>query len=230
MNYVNAKLIMDKLTRHPLLQDIPYETVIDYIVDFIRIVGTPTSFIDKTEIILIKEYRGELPCDFYEMIQVRLNKKCPDDRVVFRYTTDSFHMSPNKAKVSDLTYKIQGRCIFTAPLEEGEIEIAYKALPMDVEGLPLIPDNSAYLRALELYIKKQWFTIQYDLGKITQQAMQKTDQDYAWAVGQAQTEAIKPTIDQMESISNMWNTLIPRAQEHRKGFIHEGSKEHIVIH
>lgn len=225
---------MDKITRHPLMQDIPFETVIDYAVDFIRLVGTPPSFVDKTAIIDIHNYRGELPCDFYEMIQVRLaydeKHRVENHAPTFRYTTDSFHMSPNKPHVSDLTYKLQGNCIFTAPLEEGKIEIAYRALPIDEEGYPLIPDNSAFSRALEMYIKKQWFTIQYDLGKISQAVMAKTDQDYAWAVGQAQTDLIRPTIDQMESISNMWNTLIPRAQEHRKGFIHTGSKEHIKTH
>lgn len=225
---------MNRITRHPLMQDIPFETVIDYAVDFIRIVGTPPSFVDKTAIIDIHKYRGELPCDFYEMEQVRLvydkDKRIDNHAPVFRYTTDSFHMSPNKPSVSDLTYKLQGNCIFTAPLEEGKIEIAYKAMPIDDEGYPMIPDNSAFSRALEMYIKKQWFTIQYDLGKISQAVMAKADQDYAWAVGQAQTDLIRPTIDQMESISALWNTLIPRAQEHRKGFIHTGSKEHIKIH
>ncbi len=230
---------MDRITRHPLLQDIPYETVIDYATDFIKIVGTPPSFLEKTAIIDIHKYRGELPCDFYEMIQVRLYKESPCEkghksppelRPTFRYTTDSFHMSPDKPLVSDLTYKIQGNCIFTSPLEEGQIEISYRAIALDEDGYPLIPDNSSFTRAVEAYIKKQWFTIQFDLGKISQQAMQKADQDYAWAVGQAQTDLIRPTIDQMESISNMWNTLVPRAQEHRKGFLHTGSKEHYKIH
>ena len=230
MNYINVKVIMDRLTRHPLLQDISFETVVDYTIDFIRIVGTPSSFLEKTAIIDIHQYRGQLPCDFYEMIQVRLNKKDRNIRSVFRYSTDSFHMSPNKPGISDLTYKLSKGCIFTAPLEEGEIEIAYMALPMDEGGYPLIPDNSSYLRALEAYIKKQWFTVQFDLGKINQQIMQKADQDYAWAVGQAQTDAIRPTIDQMESISNMWNTLVDRNQEHRKGFVHTGTKEHIINH
>lgn len=229
---------MDKLTRHPLMQDIPFETVVDLAVDFIRIVGTPPSFLDKTAIVEIHKYRGELPCDFYQMIQVRLVRddmkevQDEDDRRhmrVFRYTTDSFHMSEKKPRVSDLTYKLQGNCIFTAPLEEGKIELAYKAMATDDEGYPLIPDNSSFSKALELYIKKQWFTIQFDLGKINQQVMAKVDQDYAWAVGQAQTDLIRPTIDQMEAISNMWNTLIPREQEHRKGFVHSGSQEHLKI-
>ena len=139
-------------------------------------------------------------------------------------------MSPIKPKVSDLTYKIQGRCIFTSPLEDGPIEIAYKALPLDEEGTPLIPDDPIYLRALKAYIKKQWFGIQFDQGKINPQVIQRADQEYYAYVGQAQARAILPTIDQMESISNMGNALVVRAQDNRKGFIHEGSKEHIKIH
>lgn len=217
---------MDRLTRHPLLQDIPFETVVDYTVDFIRIVGTPPSFLDKTAIIDIVDYRGILPCDYYEMTQVRLND---GSKRTFRYTTDSFHMSDNKPELSDLTYKIQGNCIFTAPLEQGQIEIAYQAMPMDEEGYPLIPDNSSYSRALETYIKREWFTILFDQGKLNGQVLARADQEYSFYVGQAQSEIIMPTIDQMEAISNMWNTLLPR-DEHRHGFLDSGTQSHIINH
>lgn len=217
---------MDRLTRHPLLQDIPFETVVDYTVDFIRIVGTPPSFLDKTAIIDIVDYIGILPCDYYEMTQVRLND---GSKRTFRYTTDSFHMSDNKPELSDLTYKIQGNCIFTAPLEQGQIEIAYQAMPMDEEGYPLIPDNSSYSRALEAYIKREWFTILFDQGKLNGQVLARADQEYSFYVGQAQSEIIMPTIDQMEAISNMWNTLLPR-DEHRHGFLDSGTQSHIINH
>lgn len=233
MQYTNINEIMAKITRHPMMHDIALETVIDYAVEFMRIVGIPPTFLDKTAIINIHEYRGELPCDYYEMIQVRLAPKhCKPAELspVFRYTTDSFHMSPVKPMVSDLTYKIQGNCIFTSPLKDGPIEIAYKAMPVDDEGTPLIPDNSSYIRALQAYIKKEWFTEKFDEGKIPPQVMQKADQDYAWSVGQAQTDLIRPSIDQMESISALWNTLIPRTQEHRKSFLHEGTTERIKTH
>lgn len=219
---------MDRITRHPLLQDIPFETVVDYSVDFMRIVGAPSSFMEKTQVLKVEGYRAVLPCDFYEMIQVRLMGQ--EVKPAFRYSFDSFHMSPNKPQFSDLTYKVQGNVIFTS-IENGEIEVAYRALPTDEEGYPVLPDNSSYTRALQAYIKKEWFTIQYDLGKINVQVMNKADQDYAWAVGQAQTALIKPTIDQMETISNMWNKLLPdRTRDHSTGFLHEGTQEHINIH
>lgn len=230
MNYTNIKLIMDRLTRHPLMSDINFETVVDLAVDFIRIVGTPPSFLEKTAEVEIKDYRGELPCDFYEMIQVRTMKHPNEHQHTFRYSTDSFHLSPHKPKWSDLTYKLQGSCIFTS-VPDGKVEIAYKAMPIDEEGYPLIPDNSSFSRALELYIKLQWFTIQFDLGKISSQVLANTQQQYAWAVGQAQTDLIRPSLDQMEAISNMWNKLLPDATaDHKHGFLHEGTKEQMIVH
>lgn len=229
MKFTNIRAIMDKITRHPLLEDISFETVIDYTVDFIRIVGTPPSFFEKTEVIHIVDYRGTLPCDFYQMIQVRLlhNNKSAG---AFRYSTDSFHLSNLKPEHGGLTYKLQGNCIFTS-IEKGEVELAYMALPIDEEGYPLIPDNSSYVRALELYIKLQWFTMLFDTGKINPQVLQNTQQQYAWAVGQAQTDLIRPTIDQMEALSNMWNKFLPdTTKDHQHGYIHEGTREHIITH
>lgn len=229
MKYINIRVIMDRLTRHPLLEDIPLETVIDYTIDFIRIVGTPPSFFEKTKELEVNEYRAVLPCDFYNMIQVRVLGK--ENRVrAFRYSTDSFHMSNTKPEHGGLTYKIQGNCIITS-IPDGKIEIAYEAMPIDDEGYPLIPDNSAYIRALENYIKLQYFTPLFDMGKISPQVYQNAQQQYAWTVGQAQTDLIRPTIDQMEAITNAWNKFLPDVtKDHDNGYLHEGTKENIITH
>lgn len=208
------------------MQDVTLETAVDYCVDFMRIVGIPNMFEEKTEIIPIKEYRGVLPCDYYQTIQVRqVNGE------VFRYSSDSFHMSKNgsQERSADLTYKIQSNFIYTS-IEEGCIEMAYEAIATDDDGFPLIPDNSSFTRALELYIKKQHFTILFDMSKITPQVLQQTLQDYAWAVGDCQTEFNRLSLDKAESLFNSWRTLILRDTEHRRGFVNNGSKEYIRLH
>lgn len=223
---------MDRLTRHPLLKDLSLETVVDYTVDFIRIVGVPQVFLEKVKEVDIEKYRGVLPCDFYSIIQVRSTSDEPiGHRHTYRYSTDSFHMNPNEHRNynSDLTYKIQGNCIFVSPMENGKIEIAYKALPVDDEGLPLIVDNGTFAKALELYIKLQQFTILFDTGKLHNSILQNTQQEYDWAVGQATNDLVLPSIDQMQSISNMWNKLLDTSLEHEHGFKYLGSKEHFRI-
>ncbi len=223
--YINIRQTLDDLLHHPLLQDLSFERAVNYSVDFIRIVGCPKIFNEKTAKLEVKDYRAPLPCDFHRMIQVRT---CTCGRTsAFRYSTDSFHMSEDKhCNLPDLTYKIQGQVIFTS-MREGEIEIAYEAISVDEEGYPLIPDSSSFVRALELYIKKEHFTILFDTGKITPQVYNNVCQQYAWAVGAAQNEFVKPSIDQMQAITNSWNTLIPRATSHATGFVTDSTMERL---
>lgn len=226
--YISLKQILDNLLDHPMLREVSFERAVNYTQSFMRIVGCPKIFEEKTAIIEIEDYRGVLPCDFNEIIQVRTHNTCDDNYKVFRYSTDNFHMSDNKQDSFDLTYKIQGNVIFTS-MKEGTIEIAYNAFAIDSEGYPLIPDNSAFIRALELYIKKQCFTVLFDLGQINQAVYQNVRQEYAWAVGQAQSDLIRPTIDQMQAITNSLNTLIWRTTEHNNGFVNNGSAEKIKL-
>lgn len=227
-SYTNIRLILDKILRHPLLQDVTLEQAIDYTIDFMRIVGSPQIFEDKIINIDIENYKGILPEDFYEVIQIRniINGKAS---ISFRYTTDNFHLSDNKSDNINLTYKIQNNIIHTS-IKDGTIELSYKAILVDDEGFPLIPDNSNFTRALELYIKKQVFTILFDLGKISPNSYNNVLQEYAWAVGSCESEFQRLTIDKAESFFNSWRTLLIRDTEHKSGFINNGSKEYIKSH
>lgn len=227
--YISLRQILDDILDHPMLKDVSFERAVNYTVHFMRIVGCPRMFEEKTALVEIENYRGMIPCDFNDIIQVRTHSSCDRKNYrVFRHTTDSFHMSDNKQDSFDLTYKIQGNVIFTS-IKEGTIEIAYNAFAVDSEGYPMVPDNSSFISALEFYIKKKKFNILFDEGKINQAVWNQVCQDYAWAVGQAQSDLIRPTIDQMQSITNSFNTLIPRVSEHKSGFVNDGSAEMIKL-
>ena len=220
-NYISLKVVADKTLRHPMMAGISFEAIIDYAIDFMRIVQCAGFFEERCEEIEIKDYKGLLPDDFYEMNQVRLSTT----NNTFRYATDSFHMSNIKSGI-DLTYKIQGGYIITS-IKEGTIELSYQAILLDEEGFPLIPDNSKFTRALEAYIKKQWFTILFDMGKLQGPILQNVQQEYAWAVGACETEFQKLNLDKAESFYNSWRTMIPRTNEHSTGFIFNGARSNL---
>lgn len=223
----NIRRILDRAMRHPLMRDIPFETAIEYAVDFIQLMGTPAIYTEKTARVEIHDWRGELPCDFEKMIQVRA---ASDERhhhpgFAYRYSSDSFHMSPeHRALDTSHTYKLQGRCIFTST-KDVPVEIAYRAFAVDEEGLPLLPDNASFLRGLENYIKLQWFTILFDIGRIPMPVLQNAQQEYAWAAGDAQSEFSRLSLDQAETLSNAFNTLLPRNASHLIGYFDKGAKE-----
>lgn len=270
----NIRRILDRVMRHPMMRDIPFETAVEYTVDFISLIGTPAIYEEKTKLIPVFDWRGLLPRDFVEMIQVRstglrtngkhLHKSCcecdlrvdcsafnneidcpvvndgctlnrlisfPKD-MVYRYSSDSFHLSPDKSGYHspyNLTYKLQGGCIFTST-KDVMVEIAYRAFAVDDEGLPLLPDNTSFLRGLENYIKLQWFIVLFDTGKIPQNVLENANKEYCWAVGDAQSEFSRLSLDKAETLFNSFKTLLPRNNEHWKHFFNLGDKEYWHTH
>lgn len=223
----NIRRILDRVMRHPLMKDIPFETAIEYAVDFIELMGTPGIYTEKTAKIKVDDWRGELPCDYYNMIQVRdgVDEKHRHPGFTYRYSSDSFHLSPDhRHHDTSHTYKIQGHCIFTST-RKTTLEIAYHAFAVDDEGLPLLPDNASFLRGLENYIKLQWFTILYDIGRIPRDVLANVQQEYAWAAGDAQSEFSRLDLDKAETLANSFNMLLPRNGMHLNGYYDNGSKE-----
>lgn len=260
--YIRIEQIAEDLTEHPLLRDIPIDRIVNYAQEFIKKVGAPKLFYEKVAVIKIENYRGQLPCDFAEIIQVRGAK----DHEEYVAATNTFHMDhpdvekkpvrdwnapapiqpapidKNNPPVSmkccppmerDLmllpTYKIQGNMIFSSR-KNCDVEIAYRGIPIDENGWPMFPDNAEFIGALEAYIKVQRFVIFFDMGQINANVLNNAQQDYAWKVGQAQVGLIRPTLDEMETITNIWHNLIPNMTAHRNGFATLHNKEYIKRH
>ena len=206
MNYISIRQIMDDLLADDMMKDLSLERAVNYAVEFIRIVGMPKAFEEKVEKIQIENYRGVLPCDFFKEVQVK-------DFKGFEYLSMETAFHSKRA----FTYKIKGNIIFTS-VKETELLIAYSAVKVDEDGFPLIPDNGTFARALELYIQKRYFTTLFNNGKLSREVLQNTQQEYSFYVGQAQTDLIKPSLDEMQSITNMWTSLLMRTNKHADGF------------
>lgn len=217
-NYTKIETVLDRILRHPLLSDLTLEAAVQYTVDFIGIVGLPSVYKDKEAIVEIENYRGILPCDLIAINQVR------NGNIYLKAMTSTFK-DPNNTN----SFKTQGNVIYTS-FKEGNVEVSYKSIPVDDNGFPLIPDNSKFLKALELYIKKEWFTILFDMGKINPAVLQNTQQEYAFKVGQLTNEFTMPSISEMESITNILNSYTTRTNEFSKGFKTLGNREALRKH
>ena len=221
-NFVNIREVLARVTSHPMLKNVDLEQAIRYTVDFISLVGCPTFYLDKEVDIPIEDYRGLMPCDLVSIVQVKDKKTgfCMHSMTdTFNPREYNFHTEP--------TFKTQGNVILTS-FRTGEVTISYKALPVDETGIPLLIDNANFLKALELYIKKEKFSDLYDEGKIRDGIMGKAETDYAWAVAQCEKEFVMPSISELQSITNMWHTLIPRVTEFDNGFTELGNREYLI--
>lgn len=218
-SYINIREVLSRILRHPLLQNVTLEQAVQYTLDFIGTFGMPKMYQDKIDTLTIKDYRTVLPCDLISINQIRTK-----EGVYLQSMTDTFLSTTGKP-----TFKTQGQILFTS-FKDGKIEISYKAIPIDKDGYPLLIDNVIFLKTLESYIKKEVFTILFDMGKITPAALQNTQQQYAWNAGQLKSEFSIPSMSEMESIKNSWCTLLQRTNEFNSGFTNLNNQEFIKVH
>lgn len=227
IEYINIRELLSRVLRHKLLQEFTLEQAIQYTLDFIGIFGFPELYEDREAEVDICNYRGQLPCDLVEITMVkdcRTNMPLRSMTAVFnpggRYYNHLQH---------EPQFKTQNRVIITS-FPKGKVIIAYKAIPVDDEGLPLLVNTPKYLKALELYVKCQMFGDLFDEGRITQHVLNHAEQEYAWAAGQLEDEFKTPSISEMESITNMLNQIIVRQSEFPNRFERLGNRELIKRH
>lgn len=241
IKYTNIRRVLDSLHDHPMLSNVTLEQVVRYTVRFIGIFGMPKMYQDKEADVDIHEYRGLLPCDLISIIQVK--DSC--NGICLRSMTDNFtpevlptpshlhlhmpYIPPMAPSHGEPAFKTQGRVIFTS-FPEGIIRIAYKAIPVDEDGFPLLIDNENYLACLEAYIKKQVFTVKFDQGKITAGVLENAKQDYAWLSGQLQSEFTIPSVSEFEAISRYVTSILPSVRHFDNGFKNLGNREYIRKH
>ena len=242
IRYTNIRRVLDSLHDHPMLSDLTLEQVVRYTIRFVGIHGYSKLYQDRETDVDIHEFRGLLPCDLISITQVK------DDcsGICLRSMTDSFtpglvppsphtphphmpYIPPKAPGHGEPAFKTQGRIIFTS-FPEGRVRVAYKAIPVDEDGFPLLIDNENYLACLEAYIKKQVFTVKFDQGKIAAGVLQNAQTDYAFLAGQLQSEFSLPSISEAEAISRQLLTLIPSVKEFDRGFKFLGSREYIKNH
>jgi hypothetical protein len=243
--YTSIKRVLDNLLDHPMLRDVTLEQAVRYTLRFISLHGYPQLYEDKVATIVIKDFKGLLPCDLISIIQV----KDLDSNICLRSMTDTFtpslegkpsspkrhkdllhniqeeYIPPRKEHLEELTFKTQGRVIYTS-FPVGKVEIAYKSIPVDEDGFPLLIDNETYLNALEAYIKLKVFTVKFDTGKIQAGILSNAQADYAFAAHELNAEMCIPSVSEMESITRMLNTMIKPTSRFDQGFKYMGDREY----
>lgn len=249
IRYTTIRRVLDNLLDHPMLQDVTLEQAVRYVIRFIAIHGYPKLYRDKKDMVKIEDFRGLLPCDLISIIQVKDIKS----GICMRHMTDNFGgVEPNEKRLmetgmhkerhwhhnhhrhihcnhGELTFKTQGRVIYTS-FKCGAVEIAYKSIPIDDDGYPMLIDNEVYLGALEAYIKKQVFTVKFDTGKISAGVLQNAQTDYAVLAKELQVEFTTPSVSEAEAMSRQYNQMILNMRSFDKGFKDLGDREYIRRH
>jgi len=131
--------------------------------------------------------------------------------------TQEFLLSNGVQENRRITFDLNNNHI-TLSVKEGNVCMAYLAVPTDDEGLPLIPDDTSYQLAIKKYLTMKIDYIAWRKGELRSDIFQHSEQEWQWYVGQAGNKAKMPNIDQMEGIKNQVMRLLPKINHHETFF------------
>ena len=230
-NFISIKSVADRLMMNPLLKEINFEFIIDKTVECLRLVNMSPIYIDKLENIEIKNYSGNIPSDLMYVEQVYYNIN--GDLIPMQKGSDIVHQHYDKLKKGmsndyKFTYSI-GVSKIKTNIEQCSVSIAYKAMAVDEECYPIIPDNMKLIRCIESYIKYKWFDILNDMDKISDRKLNKAETEYCFNVAQAQNDLIMPDFTEMEEFVNNVRQILPNNRQFNERMKYLGNVEHIRI-
>lgn len=228
-NYITVSGILGSLMKHPLLSNLSYADATSYALECLNNVGSLSILENKGEFVTIENYKGVLPFDFVttnsKQVSVRrVNSEGDTFAFLPMYkSTDNFNINYSKDSRSyeeaeyTNTYTISGNIITTGFLE-GKVEVSYYGLLVNESGEILIPREPFVIKAIEEYIKKEYFRILADLGKCDYRTYEKADQEYCWYIGKAQNSTKALDMAGRENLSRMINRLIDSSTLYDTGF------------
>lgn len=123
-----------------------------------------------------------------------------------RYSGDTFHLKYHLtdldfAPVNEYTYTVNNNFIFTN-FKTGCVAMAYKGIPVDENGFPLVPDHASWRLAMEFEVAYRIAFKLWMQGKLADRKFQIIERDRDWYTAQARNEALGNMIDEEETSKN----------------------------
>lgn len=208
-NYISLDVIANKIYKNPILKDVNYEDIIDFALSVVKIAKVPGVYQQEGCYKDVISHKVAVP---KEALNIKSVDLCYNNNLIpMVMSTESTlnqisktHDNRDKYGYSNTSnrYTISNSLIITE-LPECKIFITFDTIRVDENGIPMIPDSEAFIRAVEAYIKLQVYTVMVDLGKLSERALNRVEQEYYFNIGKAQTEFQEiQNEDHMEAVIN----------------------------
>ena len=225
--YISLKEVISNYYRDFKIEDSDiWHDLVEWSAEAMQWIGLTTTAKQNLNCIFeVKNRQFCLPCDFLGNPQVAFNgrKVLPLEGEMIPIFSPGDFSDPLEAKIatsnlvtgtsvphSNLDYRYWiDDCYMKFNFDVKEITISYLGSRVDEDGFPLIPDIIEYKTALTAYFTKMRMYPDFIKGKISFSIWQAIEEDWDHRCMQAWVEGIKPDLDDMEQIKNMWTRLIP---------------------
>lgn len=112
-------------------------------------------------------------------------------------------------------------------MPRGFVKISYYAIYTDEDSMPMIPDLESYKEAIYWYVTMKLMYPKKLKGQISQGDYYDIRNSYNFYRKQAYAEVMMPTVDDLTTISNIYNKLYPEINDQDTFFSTSGDEQNI---
>lgn len=107
----------------------------------------------------------------------------------------------------------------------GWVKVSYHAIPTDEDSMPMIPDMPSYFEAIFWYVAMKMSYPKYLKGQMNQNIYYDMKNSWNFYRKQAYAEAMMPTVDELETIKNVWHKPYTEFRDHDNFFETTGDEQ-----
>lgn len=107
----------------------------------------------------------------------------------------------------------------------GWLIISYHAIITDEDSMPMIPDIPSYFEAIFWYVAMKMSYPKYLKGQLNQNIYYDMRNSWNFYRRQAYAEAMMPTVDELETIKNVWHKPYTEMRDHDTFFESTGDEQ-----
>lgn len=107
----------------------------------------------------------------------------------------------------------------------GWLKISYHAIITDEDSMPMIPDIPSYFEAIFWYVAMKMSYPKYLKGQLNQNIYYDMRNSWNFYRRQAYAEAMMPTVDELETIKNVWYKPYTEMRDHDTFFESTGDEQ-----
>lgn len=126
-------------------------------------------------------------------------------------------------------YRLNDSYMFTN-FETGFVELVYTGFATDDHGLPMIPDNEQFIKAIMWSVIEDVDYRAWRSGSIQERVYQDSARNAAFYIGSAKNQANVPSVDKMEAIKNLLVRTIKKTNLHDTYFKYGNIEERRWTH
>jgi len=245
--FISVKNIIESLYRdYDHSEELDIWDVVEWAGEALEFIGAGTQYEERVIELAVENHRVCLPIGFHLLNQISYQgvplpiatgtlepntTNSTSGNVIMGKEINDANF-PQYSSNNDFNY---GNCYYInnnyviTSFESGCIIVSYKAMFLDDDGFPMIPDLISYRKAVSTYIQKMLDRREWRKARLPEAVYRDSEKEWHRLCGQARGQALMPNLDKMESIKNMWLRLRPKDNNYNSFFNTMGNKEYRKI-